>query len=172
MILIIKTNCQFPTSTQDLKVYKNGRFCWVIWSFTWNSKGDYKFHGDFWLQNEIYVPRSFVPGRFRPVWFLFRRFPWPRIPFNVSITGSVRFWQSSDRKRPGTGRKFPLNFRPESGAKELAGIRRNRPGSIETVSEPTQFWTDPFIWMIDLGSVLYRSIGLGTLITTMYDSMV
>ena len=98
------------------------------------------------------LPRSFAPGRFRPVLFLFRRFPWPRIPFNVSVTGSVRFGQSSDRKRPGNGGKFPLNFRPESGAKELAEIWRNRPGSIETVSEPTQFWTDPVIGMINLGN--------------------
>ena len=48
---------------------------------------------------ESNLPRSFVLGRFRPVGFLFRRFPCHRILFNVSATGSVQFRQTSDRKR-------------------------------------------------------------------------
>jgi hypothetical protein len=75
----------------------------------------------------VKYPRSFVLGRFQSVGFMFRRFPCHRIPFNVSTAGSAQFRQTSYRKRSGSDRKFLLNFRPESGAKEFTGSDRNLP---------------------------------------------
>ena len=81
-----------------------------------------------------------MPGRFRPVWFLFRQFPRSRNPFNAPVIGSVQF-----RKTPTeTGSEVVGNFYLTSGRNpeprnrlEPTRTDRNRAESMKTVSEPT-----------------------------------
>ncbi|CAF1641288.1 unnamed protein product [Adineta ricciae] len=63
---------------------------------------------------------------------------------------SGHFLQTLNRKRPGTGRILPRNFRPESAAKELAESDRNLLNSTGIMPKPAQIPTDPVVGMIDL----------------------